>query len=132
MADLKAIQRITKEAFGKLNPLPDQLLEAQLKAGKPTYWIDEDRLAFISYSKVCDEVEIFDLAVLPSAQGQGLGKAMIKALLCQNAGCQIFLEVREDNQRARQLYQQVGFKAYRRRINYYQDGQTAILMEKKA
>lgn len=59
-------------------------------------------------------LNIHDLAVSPAARGQGLGTQLLRAVEqeAQSLGCcRITLEVRSDNVRAQQLYQQLGFKA---------------------
>ncbi|MFN3376547.1 MAG: GNAT family N-acetyltransferase [Burkholderiaceae bacterium] len=55
---------------------------------------------------------LFDLVVLPSARGQGLGTALVRALLDwgRQAGAQAaYLQVRIANSRAQQLYERLGF-----------------------
>ncbi|MBA2115124.1 GNAT family N-acetyltransferase [Bremerella alba] len=56
-------------------------------------------------------INIHDLAVVPEARGQGVGRALLEAVdqLAQDEHCtQVTLEVRADN-RARQLYLRHGF-----------------------
>ena len=43
----------------------------------------------------------------------------------------LFLEVRESNYPAINLYEKSGFKEVSRRKNYYKDGETAIVMKKE-
>jgi ribosomal protein S18 acetylase RimI-like enzyme len=57
-------------------------------------------------------LNIHDLAVLPAYRGRGVGRALLGAVeqAARQAGCcKLTLEVRGDNQIARQLYQNVGF-----------------------
>ncbi|GAA4421977.1 GNAT family N-acetyltransferase [Acidovorax lacteus] len=63
---------------------------------------------------VCERgwVGLFDLVVLPSARGQGLGTALVRALMDwgRQAGAQAaYLQVRSANPRAQQLYERLGF-----------------------
>ncbi|MBS9336473.1 GNAT family N-acetyltransferase [Fructobacillus papyrifericola] len=112
--------------------MPDQAVDQQLTGGRTVFLMDEQKRGFLSYSRVLDEIEIGDLAVLPDFQGQGIGRGLLADLLEKQADCHFFLEVKEGNGVARKLYERVGFSTYRTRKHYYQDGQTAILMEKKA
>ena len=76
--------------------------------------------AFLSITQ--DEAHILNLSVEPELQGQGLGSQMLTHLiedaLAQGAR-QIFLEVRESNKKAIQMYLRQGFNEIGRRRNYY-------------
>lgn len=78
---------------------------------------------FILLQAVGDEWEILTLAVAPSAQRQGLGRALLAAA-CHHAlqatdETLIFLEVAVDNDAACMLYRQNGFVETGRRKGYY-------------
>jgi ribosomal-protein-alanine N-acetyltransferase len=90
---------------------------------------DEDRLVgFLSAIKVPPELEITNLAVMPSCQNQGIAGHLLEHL--KDYGTVIFLEVRETNQRAKQLYLKAGFYQTGLRKKYYQEPEeNAILME---
>jgi ribosomal-protein-alanine N-acetyltransferase len=71
---------------------------------------------------VMDEGELANLAVAPDARRQGIGKALLDAMFVDAAGrgtSQVFLEVRESNVAARQLYATRGFEEVGRRQRYY-------------
>jgi ribosomal protein S18 acetylase RimI-like enzyme len=60
-------------------------------------------------------LNIHDLAVLPDLRGLGIGRALLDAAESrarQLGCCKLTLEVREDNERARSLYERVGFGDY--------------------
>ena len=68
------------------------------------------------------ESEILTVGVLPEHRRQGLGAALIEAAAVHAAtlGAQVlFLEVADDNDAARGLYQHCGFKPIGRRTDYY-------------
>ena len=68
------------------------------------------------------EGEIANLAVLPSAWGTGVGRQLLAAALAEAAArstTAVYLEVRESNSRARQLYAANGFEEVGRRRAYY-------------
>lgn len=57
-------------------------------------------------------INIHDLVVHADQRGEGLGRKLIEAVVEQaraRDACQVTLEVRADNQRARELYQRCGF-----------------------
>jgi len=57
-------------------------------------------------------LNIHDLAVLPEFRGSGAGRALLQAVESRarkHGCCKLTLEVREDNERARSLYESVGF-----------------------
>ena len=57
-------------------------------------------------------INIHDLAVLPEYRGQGIGRKLLEGVeqKAREMGCcKITLEVQENNHRARQLYETVGF-----------------------
>ena len=73
---------------------------------------------------ILDEAHITLLAVHPQYQHQGLGQAMLLALLvaASDRGLErATLEVRASNQPALALYQKFGFKLAGRRRRYYKD-----------
>lgn len=79
-----------------------------------------------------EEGEIDTVAVDVEVRGQGLGKAMVQALvdrLAARGTRAIFLEVRPSNTGARQLYQRLKFTEVGLRPNYYNDGEAAIIMK---
>ena len=74
---------------------------------------------------------IKDLAVRPDAQGEGLGRRLLRAALSElaAAGASVVkLEVRESNHRAQTLYGDEGFRPARRIPRYYGDGEAAFVM----
>jgi [ribosomal protein S18]-alanine N-acetyltransferase len=82
------------------------------------------------------EAYVQNLAVLPAAQGRGIGAALLDALLALADGAGIHtvgLEVRADNERAQLLYRRRGFSAVAVRRSYYQpSGADALVMVRQA
>jgi ribosomal-protein-alanine N-acetyltransferase len=69
-----------------------------------------------------DEAEIANLAVAPTLRGRGIGGWLLDAVLTEAAlggAVAVYLEVRESNAAARQLYASRGFMEVGRRRNYY-------------
>jgi [ribosomal protein S18]-alanine N-acetyltransferase len=72
-----------------------------------------------------DEAEILSIAVAGTHRGRGLSNTLLLTHLGHLAGRGIrtvFLEVEENNQPARRLYQRAGFSVVGRRERYYQQG----------
>jgi ribosomal-protein-alanine N-acetyltransferase len=78
-----------------------------------------------------DEAEILTLAVEKDARGQGIGRALVVALLEQlrsDGARHVSLEVRRSNAAALGLYTSLGFTAARVRARYYRDGEDALVL----
>jgi len=70
-----------------------------------------------------DEAEILSVAIDPGYRGRGLSRDLLLTHLGHLAGRgvrTVFLEVEENNQPARRLYQRTGFATVGRRERYYQ------------
>jgi ribosomal-protein-alanine N-acetyltransferase len=72
---------------------------------------------------VLDEAHLHNVCVVPKFQSRGLGKLWMSHLVesAQSKSCSvIFLEVRESNLKAIDLYLKLGFSQIGERKNYYQ------------
>ncbi len=81
--------------------------------------------------RVLDEAHITMLGIHPQYQRQGLGQALLLALLTvahQHQSTRATLEVQETNQPAVSLYQKFGFKTAGRRSHYYGEGEDALIL----
>jgi len=82
------------------------------------------RIAGFAVSRMAaDEAEILSIAVAASQRGRGLSRNLLLTHLGHLAGRgarTIFLEVEENNQPARRLYERAGFSVVGRRERYYQ------------
>lgn len=79
-------------------------------------------LGFAIAWHVMDEGELANLAVAPEHRRKGIGQALLQAVTTDALGrgtSQLYLEVRESNSAARQLYQAAGFEEVGRRKRYY-------------
>jgi ribosomal-protein-alanine N-acetyltransferase len=85
---------------------------------------EEDRevVGYFIAMKGVDEMHLLNLTVAPEAQGQGHARRMLDELvtLCRAMNArQLWLEVRETNERARRLYTRYGFRHIGVRRGYY-------------
>ena len=102
----------------------------RLRMGRKTIGFAVSRMA-------ADEAEILSIAVDASHRGRGLSRNLLLTHLGHLAGRgvrSVFLEVEENNQPARRLYQGSGFAVTGRRERYYRqpDGEqlNALLMRR--
>jgi [ribosomal protein S18]-alanine N-acetyltransferase len=87
----------------------------RLKVGRKLVGFAVSRMA-------ADEAEILSIAVAASHRGRGLSRDLLLTHLGHLAGHgvrTIFLEVEENNQPARRLYERAGFSVAGRRERYY-------------
>lgn len=76
---------------------------------------------------------LYSIATKLDSAGKGIGRALIDAAgdaATKRGRRSLRLEVREDNARAIAIYRQAGFAAIGSKPDYYEDGMTAIRMEK--
>jgi ribosomal-protein-alanine N-acetyltransferase len=105
-------------------------------AGRPrrSYVVGEHSGAIVGYAGLdCggEVADVMTVAVSPSAQGQGLGSALMRWLVSQarRAGAEhLMLEVRADNAVAQRLYSAAGFSQLSVRRKYYQPGDVDALI----
>lgn len=89
---------------------------------------------YIIYSVVCDSADLLRVAVKPEFRRSGVAGCLMRKMMndCSKGEVQnIFLEVRESNTPAIEMYKKYGFVEISRRKNYYrlpvEDG---IVMQK--
>ncbi|HEY3987597.1 ribosomal protein S18-alanine N-acetyltransferase [Cedecea sp.] len=84
--------------------------------------VDGKLAAFAVTQVILDEATLFNIAVDPAYQRQGLGKALLEHLIEELEKRDVFtlwLEVRASNLAARALYESLGFNEATIRRNYY-------------
>ena len=119
---LQAILEIEQQAYEF--PWTAGLLKDCLKTNYHFYALfrDERILAYGIMSCVLNEAHILNLCVSPPYQRQGLGRDMLDFLLQKAEQLEthtVFLEVRESNQVAQELYEKLGFNQLGNRRGYY-------------
>ena len=110
--------------LGQFSPWSRRIFEDCLTKPYFAYSLDQDSqpLGYYIAMKVLDEVTLMDIVVSKSHQGKGLGKLLLQHLLeqCNQDNIQqIWLEVRESNFIAINLYDNAGFILVEQRANYY-------------
>ena len=129
--DIAAIAEIEREIFS--DGMSRQTLLDSLESDLFLVLKDSDRVCgyFLGHC-LLDEMEIYRIAVLPNMRRCGYGRMLLdeakrRALMHGVARC--FLEVRESNDAARQLYGSFGFREIDRRRRFYRlPNEDAIVM----
>ncbi|RLC39728.1 MAG: ribosomal-protein-alanine N-acetyltransferase [Candidatus Coatesbacteria bacterium] len=84
---------------------------------------------------VHDELHITNMAVAPDKRGRGIADLLLDRLICDaiKSGCEVaYLEVRESNSIAQNLYRKHGFEVlYKRRGYYINPVEDALVMVKR-
>ncbi|WP_446665181.1 ribosomal protein S18-alanine N-acetyltransferase [Flexivirga sp. B27] len=99
-------------------------------AGRPRrrYTVAEDSGSIVGYGGIdCAgaTADIMTIAVTPQCRGRGLGRALLQHLTeeaVDSGADALLLEVRADNEAARNLYLRAGFEHIRTRRGYYRPG----------
>jgi len=115
--------------------IEQMLLERNIVAHRVT--LGRSLHGFILSRLAGGEAEILSVAVASARRGRGLARALLNLHLRRLAGLganAVFLEVDEDNEPARRLYQRAGFREVGRRPGYYQQGRdhaaTALVLRR--
>ena len=132
-ADLLAVFRIEQQSFPQ--PWPFSAFEGYL--GDRGFLVAHDD-GVVGYV-VADTVpnhgrplgHVKDIAVHEDRRGEGLGRSLLQralAVLEAQGVSSVKLEVRESNEPARQLYDEMGFVHRRTIPRYYSDGEDALVL----
>lgn len=95
---------------------------------------NNELLGVITVSIGIDDADIEGVVTKNAFLRKGIGKLLVKNALdeIKNKGIEkVFLEVRESNNPAKNLYESFGFKPVSVRKKYYIDGENAIVMVKE-
>lgn len=133
--DLDTLWRIEKDVYGN-DAWGRGVLAYELTSDHRKYLIATDEqgevLGYAGLLVLGTDGDIQTIAVARSARGSGYGRALMNALLDEAArrgATQVFLDVRADNEVAKNLYVSLGFQEIGVRPRYYQpDDVDAIVM----
>jgi ribosomal-protein-alanine N-acetyltransferase len=126
MRDVDAVAAIEQTAFP--DPWSRASFVGLIRAPRSELTVAEDAARrIVGYSVLLlagPDADLANLAVAPSARGNGLGRLLLGGVLARarSAGVQhLYLEVRDSNTQAIALYESAGFTAFGRRRRYYKD-----------
>lgn len=89
--------------------------------------------ALILYRRNSRKARLYSIVISEQYRGHGLAQRLLKAgeTSARERGCSsVYLEVRPDNHRAIQLYEQRGYQTRGRLHAFYEDGMDALRFEK--
>lgn len=123
-ADIDPISTIENASFS--DPWPKGGFEPLLRAPHCLFLVAEETPGTLSGYSVArwveDEAELLNIAVADKQRGRGIGGKLLDYLMesLEKKGIRhIFLEVRDSNTAARELYRSRGFRELSRRTGYY-------------
>lgn len=131
--DASALAALEAACFS--HPWTLRQFRQELALGPPNavlvLWSREPRAAegrglvgYCIYRLAADEMHLMDVAVAPAWRRRGLARWLLRLAVARagrDGARRAFLEVRESNQPARELYASVGFSAAGRRVGYYRE-----------
>lgn len=133
--DLSKIATIEKQCFS--DPWTEETFLALFSSPYShslAFFEDEEPIAYCFFSSLFETAEILNIATHPNYRQQGLGYRLLQETLKSTKGYganEMFLEVREHNEKAKRLYEKTGFLPVGIRKEYYPDGENAIVMRKE-
>lgn len=126
-ADAERCAELERALFPGESPWPAAAFEAELRAPHNHYFAAREDGALLGYAGLSalggedPESEVHTIGVDPEAQGRGIGRMLLDALLAvaDAHGGPVFLDVRVDNAPAIGLYESTGFVKVGVRKRYY-------------
>lgn len=129
---IKAVAEIERACFS--SPWDEAALEAELNNPCSHLYVALDGEKAAGYAAVycvCGEADIARVAVLSEYRRQGIATELLLKSFAENGADCAFLDVRESNAAAINLYESLGFQRIGVRNNYYSDPtENAILMKR--
>ncbi len=113
-----------------------QLADSFLNGRFYGYLVEEEGeiIACSAINFSLEDADLVNVLVAHSYRNMGIATNLIKEMFddCKKMELKsLFLEVRASNYPAINLYEKNGFKEISKRLNYYKDGETAIIMKKE-
>jgi len=120
IADLESVIRIEYQVFE--NPWPIEAFTEDIVHDAFVLTDHDVVFAYIFCMVVLDECSIMNIAVAPDHQRRGFGEILFKnitSILALREVNVYFLDVRQSNKAAQNLYNKLGFRAIAIRKGYY-------------
>ena len=135
LGDVSAIAELEKVCFS--DPWSENSIASEV-VNPLSYWlvaeVDGVVAGYVGSQTVLDAADMMNLAVAPDYRRQGIGQALVEALvehLQKNKVIALLLEVRVSNAPAIALYERMGFEQVGRRPKYYHNPREDALILRK-
>ena len=135
LEDVSTIAELEKVCFS--DPWSENSIASEVE-NPLSYWlvaeVDGIIAGYVGSQTVLDAADMMNLAVSPDYRRQGIGQALVNALvehLQQNKVIALLLEVRVSNAPAIALYESLGFAQVGRRPKYYHNPREDALILRK-
>jgi len=143
---IKMIEKSTLEYAENLAKLEETLfttswdrvtINEKINRGEFLYWVyeqDDQIIGYLAIQKTLNDLHILGIGVLKDYRNRSIAKKLTQELISYFEISQyekIFLEVRESNEAATNLYQSFGFKQYGVRKNYYVNEDAKLFQREK-
>ena len=130
---IKDVAQIEEACFSK--PWDELSIAAELKNEFSQFYIAVENgrgVGFVGLYALTGEADIVRVGVLPQYRNRGIARAVLNKSL-ENVDGDVFLDVRESNAPAINLYRSLGFYDTGVRKDYYSDPEeNAVLMKRDA
>jgi ribosomal-protein-alanine N-acetyltransferase len=133
---LDEVMSIELEAYPE--PWTPRMFQDEIRSSRSFFhvaFLGEEVVAYGGFWLVVDEAHITSVAVRDTYRGRGFGRILVNHLLDTATSVGVVratLEVRVSNQRARNLYESLGFRPVGIRKGYYpKNNEDAIVMLKE-
>ena len=123
-SDVPEVARIETTAFS--TPWSETTFRSLLERSGVELWVAEwggELAAYAILRRVQDEGELANIAVRSDLRGRGIGSRLLSRMLkvAEDSGVRsLYLEVRESNELAREMYARRGFQEIGVRKGYYE------------
>ena len=130
--DVKELAEIERVTFS--SPWSEWAIESEIRNSifcGETLKVDGKIVGYFGFLRILDEGHILNIAVRPEERGKGYGTAIMQRMTerAREFGLsRMTLEVRASNAVAIHLYQNFGFAEEGKRPNFYDDGETALIL----
>ena len=132
--DISGVSKIEERCFS--DPWSPEAVREGLENSLDTWLVlkeKEGTLGYCVFRIIAGEGELLRIAVLPEFQGRGLSKKLMDQMVeysRKKKAETMFLEVRESNEKARNLYRSYGFSEEGIRKDYYRNPvENAVIMK---
>ena len=134
IGDENALSIIDKQCFDGHEKYDEKSFEEELSEKSKHYYValyDNLVIGYVGVQILGEELNLLKIAVLPQYRKLGVGFKLMSHTFDyrkQNQLTNYFLEVKDNNESAKKLYQKFGFKTKSTRKSYYDDGTDALVM----